>query len=97
MKVIMDRYYEKAKETRQLVLKDSSFISFTRNFKYLGSWISYDLTDSYDILSKIKKSNQVIGALKFFWQANEVDVKSKYLIYMVIPLNLLLWGCESCF
>ena len=94
MKVITDRYYGKAKETRQLILKDSSFISFTRNFKYLGSWISYHLTGSYDILSRVKKANQATGALKFFWQANEVDVKSKYLIYMAIPLNLLLWGCD---
>ena len=36
-----------------------------------------------------------MGALKFFWQAKEVDVKSKYLIYMAMPMNLLLWGCES--
>ena len=36
-----------------------------------------------------------MGALNFFQQANEVDVKSKYLIYMAIPLNLLLWGCKS--
>ena len=37
MKVITDRCYAKAKETQQLVFKDLSFISFTRNFKYLGS------------------------------------------------------------
>ena len=36
-----------------------------------------------------------MGALNFFWQAKEVDVKSKYLIYMAMPMNLLLWGCES--
>ena len=90
MKVITDKSYRKAEETRQLILNDLSFISFTRNFKYLGSWISYDLTDSYVILSRIKKSNQAMGTLKFFWQAKEVDVKSKYLIYMARPLNLLL-------
>ena len=39
MKVITDRSYRKAEETRQLILNDLSFISFTRNFKYLGSWI----------------------------------------------------------
>ena len=55
MKVITDRFYMKAKETQQLILKDLSFIPFTRNFKYLDSWISYDLTDSSDILSRIKK------------------------------------------
>ena len=34
-------------------------------------------------------------ALKFFWQTKEVDMRSKCLIFMAIPLNLLLWGCES--
>ena len=66
MKVITDSFYVKAKETQHLIFKDSSFISFTQNFKYLGSWISYDLTDSYDILSRIKKENQAIEALNFF-------------------------------
>lgn len=38
---------------------------------------------------------QAMGALNFFWQAKEVEVRSKYQIYMAIPLNLLLWGCKS--
>ena len=95
MKLITDKIYANAKETQQLILKDFSYISFTPNFKYLGSWISYDLTDSYDILCRITKANKPIGALKFFWQAKGVDVRFKYLIYMVIPLNILLWRCES--
>ena len=36
-----------------------------------------------------------MGALKFFWDSDEVDIRSKYLIYMAIPMNLLTWGCES--
>ena len=36
-----------------------------------------------------------MGALKFFWDSDEVDIQSKYLIYMAIPMNLLTWGCES--
>ena len=36
-----------------------------------------------------------MGVLNFFWQAKEVDVNSKYQIYMAIPLNLLLGGCKS--
>ena len=37
-----------------------------------------------------------MGALTFFWNAPEVDTHAKYLIYMAIPFNLLLWGSESC-
>ena len=79
MKIITDRFYEKSKETQQLIFEDLSFISFTQSFHYLGSWISYDLTNSYDILFRIK-DNQAMVALNFFWQAKEVDVKSKYLV-----------------
>ena len=33
-----------------------------------------------------------MGALKFFWSSENVDIHAKYLIYMAVPLNLLLWG-----
>ena len=36
-----------------------------------------------------------MGALQHFWGDDAVDIHSKYLIYCAIPLNLLLWGCES--
>ena len=36
-----------------------------------------------------------MGALKFFWDSDKVDIPSKYSIYMAIPMNLLTWGCES--
>ena len=75
MKVTTDRFYIKVKETQQLIIKDNNFISSTRNFKYLGSWISYDLNDSYNILAIIKKANQAIGPLKLFWQAKEINMK----------------------
>ena len=53
------------------------------------------MNDEYDIKARIKKANNAMGALKFFWSAPEVDTHAKYLIYMAIPFNLLLWGCES--
>ena len=66
MKVITDKIYANAKETHQLILKKNSYISFTPNFKYLESLISYYLTDLYDILCRIKNYNQAMGALRFF-------------------------------
>ena len=35
-----------------------------------------------------------MGALIFFLEADEVYLRSKYLIYMGIHISLLLWGCE---
>ena len=95
MKLIIERQYNIAPETKSFVICKNRFISFTKYFKYLGSYISFDLDDIYDINSRIKKANQIMGALKFFWSSENVDINAKYLIYMAVPLNLLLWGCES--
>ena len=36
-----------------------------------------------------------MGALNFFWNADSVDLHDKYKNFMAVPLNHLLWGCES--
>ena len=93
MKHMIDQAYAKeAKETKKINVGNDGSISFMTNFKYLDSWISYDLYDSYDIFSRIKKFRKAMGVLKFFWNSMEVDIECKYLIYNAIPFNLLLWG-----
>ena len=81
--------------THIIMVNKNGYVSFCLNVLYLGSWISYDLNDEYDIKARIKEANNAMGVLKFFWSAPEVDTHAKYLIYMVIPFNLLLWGNES--
>ncbi|EJK66387.1 hypothetical protein THAOC_12701 [Thalassiosira oceanica] len=65
------------------------------HFKYLGSFISYNLRDDFDIDLRIKKAGQAMGALKHFFSNEHVDTYTKHLIFKAIPLNLLLWGCET--
>ena len=36
-----------------------------------------------------------MGALNYFFGRNEINMYSKYLIFVAIPINLLHWGCES--
>ena len=71
------------------------FVDFTPYFKYLGSYVSFDLTDDYDIDVRISKASQMMGALKLFWRNQYVDLKAKKQIFQAISLNLLLWGCEA--
>ena len=47
-----DKIYDDLEETQDLAIADG-FVSFTRHFKYLGSYISYNLRDDYDIESRI--------------------------------------------
>jgi hypothetical protein len=36
-----------------------------------------------------------MGALKNIWNSPHLDIWSKYLLFRAIPMNLLLWGCET--
>ena len=82
-------------ETNDTIINDEIWVSFRQICKYLRSWISYDLHDTFDVASRISKGNQAMGALILFWDSDDVDIRSKYLIYMAIPMNLLTRMCES--
>ena len=36
-----------------------------------------------------------MGAMSKIWDDDHVDIYSKYLLFMAIPCNLLLWGSKS--
>ena len=76
-------------QTKPIAVKDG-FVTFTMHFKYLGSFISYNLRDDFDIDLRIKRAGQAMGALKHFFNNEHVDTYTKHLIFKAIPLNLLL-------
>ena len=86
--------YDDLPETQPIQVADG-FVTFTKHFKYLGSYISYNLRDDYDIQNRVLNASKAMGALKNFWDNPHVDLYSKFLIFRAIPLNLLLWGCET--
>lgn len=49
------------------------------NFKYLGSWIPYNLNDSFDVSSRIESPSEAMGVLILVLNASEVDTKSNFL------------------
>ena len=89
-----DEEYAKYKETSIIKVK-GGFVTFTKNFKYIGSYISYYLRDDYDIDANLAAGNKPMRALAKFWTDANVDNHSKYLIFIAITINMLLWGCES--
>jgi hypothetical protein len=88
-----DACYNIIDKTQSVNVKDG-FMTYTKHFKYLGSYISYSLQDDYDIKSHIAAATKAFGALTKFWYNQHVDTY-KYLIFRAIPMNLLLWGCEA--
>eukprot|EP00978_Attheya_sp_CCMP212_P043669 scaffold289028_cov40-Attheya_sp.AAC.1 len=74
---------------------EQGFVSFTKCFKYLGSIISSNLNDEIDIDARISQANKAMGALREYVRCPQVNLQSKRLIYLAIPINLVLWGVES--
>ena len=89
-----DYLYDIHPETRRAEL-DDGYVEFTKHFPYLGSFVSYNLKDDFDISKQIAKAFQCMGMLKYVWVDPHIDLYSKYLFFIVMPLNLLLWGCEA--
>jgi exonuclease III len=86
--------YQQIDMEQKIPVKDG-YVTLTRQFKYLGSWIHETLKDDYEIDIRIGKARQQIGALKAFFKCPAIPIHSKYRIYCAIPLNTVLWGCES--
>jgi len=62
---------------------------------YLGSLLHFSLRDTPDVDRRIFRANQVMGALRFFWQRPEVEIWAKATIYKSCVLTILLWGSET--
>ena len=87
--------YDSCEETSRIMLDQEGYVDFTKDFLYLGSSSSYDLRDDQDIQRRISRASRSMGMLKNFWDNPFIDLYTKYLFYLAIPINLLLWGCES--
>ena len=71
------------------------FISFSTEFKYLGSIIHNSLTSDSDIETRITKATAAFGALrKCFFDSKLVSLKDKGKVYSILCLTILLYGSE---
>ena len=75
---------------------DGGGVSFTDHFKYLGSIIASDLSDSTEMDALISAAAKVFGALRpSFFSQKGVEPRAKKAAYEAVVLNLLLYGCET--
>jgi hypothetical protein len=71
-------------------------VTFTRDFRYLGSIIDDNLKDDKDVDSRIKKATAAFGALsKCVFRRKDVKLSTKKKVYEALVLSILLYGCES--
>jgi hypothetical protein len=86
--------YDNLEEMQTISIEDG-FVTFCRHFKYLGSFVSFSLCDDYDIKKHVTAATQSMGVLKNVSNSPHLDKWSKYLLFHAIPIDLLLWGCET--
>lgn len=54
--------YFASEKTNRIHLSDgTSYVDFTAHFKYLGTYISFDLTEDFDINNRITKASKEMG------------------------------------
>ena len=74
----------------------TGYITYTKTFKYLGSIISYDLSDTPDIENRIIQARKALNTfMPHVFRNSHLSLRVKKLLYLAIPINLVLWGCES--
>jgi hypothetical protein len=86
--------YDKLDDAKDIAV-NNGYVTFTRLFKYLGSLISYNLCDNEDVTARVATANASMGALTEVWQNPHLNLYRKYILFWAIPMNLLLWGCET--
>jgi hypothetical protein len=71
-----EQIYEYSNETLPVYV-DGGRITYCMYFKYLGSWISFTLSDDKDIEMRIAAFIKSVGGLKVFFERKEVRLQSK--------------------
>ena len=69
-------------------------IEYTTVFRYLGSRLTPSLTDDTDVDTRIRLASNQMGAMTNFFRSC-ADLHTKRSIFLSIPVNTLLYGCES--
>ena len=71
------------------------FVSFTSTFKYLGSNLTMDHADDFDIDSRATAATKAFGALKKILCDRNIAKPIRVQLHLAIPIIILLWGCGS--
>ena len=65
-------------------------VKFTNRFKYLGTYITQDLSDNTNIDERILSASKNFNAL-----GKEIFRNRKISLHIATTINILLWGCDT--
>ena len=89
-----DKSYYEANETNSITVSDG-FVTYIKHSIYPGSFVPYNLCDNCDVDKILAYGSSLMGDFNHCWKDTYVDLHRKYLIFLAIPINLVLWRCES--
>ena len=79
-----------------ITLPNGRFIPVISEFRYLGSYITRDGSDTKDVRARINSAARAFGALsKCIFQSRHVKRDAKRAVYERLILSICLYGCES--
>eukprot|EP00957_Ditylum_brightwellii_P211163 15365833-Ditylum_brightwellii.AAC.1 len=74
----------------------NGYITYTHKFKYLGSILSWNLNDQTDIENHALQACKTLQAMMSnVFRNPDISLHVKHMLYMAIPMNLLLWECDT--
>jgi hypothetical protein len=77
-------------------IPNGKFVSFTNKFKYLGTYLSQNLSDDTDIELRIIAATKNFNALgRTIFRNRKIKLELRCQMYMAITVNILLWGCDT--
>ena len=80
----------------QFVIPGNKFVKFTHRFKYLGTYITQDLSDNTDIDERILSASKNFNALgKEIFRNRKISLHIRCRLYIATTVNILLWGCDT--
>jgi hypothetical protein len=68
------------------------YVTMTKQFKYLGSWI-HDLRNDYEVEVRLKKATQQVGALAPLFHSKSIELQKKPHI-CIHPTQHYTMGCK---
>ena len=82
--------------TEDIFISEDKFISYTDEFKYLGSLIGDKLDDALDVENRIKQATMQFNSMKDnFFRNKDVAIEDRLRYYNALTVNVMLWGCKS--
>ena len=79
-----------------ITLPNGRFIPVISEFRYLGSYVTSDGTDTKGVRARINSAARAFGALsKCIFQSTHVNRDAKRAVYERLILSICIYGCES--